>query len=103
MLGAARWTVVSALVAGWLLLPSAAFAIVPSVHDNGKFFQPETVKKANAVIKRIEDKYKKDVVVETFAEIPEEVIKKHRYDGANRDAFYRAWVDDVADEVGANG
>ena len=47
MLGAARWTVVSALLAGWLLLPSTAFAIVPQVHDHGKFFKAETVKEAS--------------------------------------------------------
>src|SRR5262249_19767112 len=35
--------------------------------------------------------------------IPAEVLKKHRYDEGNREAFYRAWLQDLADEVGANG
>ena len=80
MLGAARWTVVSALVAGWLLLPSAAFAIVPQVHDHGKFFKPETVKEADAILLKIQDKYKKDVVVETFPKIPDEIQKSYHED-----------------------
>jgi uncharacterized protein len=102
MLGAARWTVVSALVAGWLLLPSTAQAINPQVRDGGKFFKPDTVKKADEQIKHIEERYKKDVVVETFGEIPEDVYKQFDYK-ADRVAFYRAWRNDMAKRAGVNG
>ena len=72
MLGAARWTLVPALVAS-LLWPGPAQAIVPQVYDHGKFFDAETVKKADAQIKRIQDKYKRDVLVETYDVIPPEI------------------------------
>src|SRR5437870_9515514 len=105
MLGAARWTVVSALVAGWLLLPSAAYAIVPQVHDHGKLFKAETVKEADAILLKIQEKYKKDVVVETFDKIPDEVLQRYKYapDLESRKAFFHRWVADKASEAKVNG
>jgi uncharacterized membrane protein YgcG len=103
MLGAARWILAPVLVAAWLLLPATAHAIVPQVRDNGKFFDADTIAKANAVIKRIEEKYKKDVVVETFAEIPPDVKTKFNYTPETRDAFYHKWRDSLAEQAGVNG
>src|SRR5882724_5066524 len=103
MLGAARWTVVSALVAGWLLMPSAAFAIVPQVHDHGKFFKSETVKEADAILLKIQEKYKKDVVVETFDKIPDEVLQRFKYDPKDRKAFFHRWVADLVSQGKVNG
>ena len=106
MLGAARWTLVSTLVAASLILPGTASAIVPQVHDYGKFFKPETVAKADAQIKMIAERYKKDVVVETFEKIPDDVKSKFNYDRDTpdvRDRFFRAWRDDLANRAGVNG
>ncbi len=103
MLGAARWTLVPALVVSWLLFPSTAQAIVPKVYDNGKFFDAETVKKADAQIKLIEEKYKRDVVVETFATIPQDVLDRFKYDEKNRDAFFQKWIADLEERGGVNG
>ena len=76
---------------------------MPQVHDNGKFFDAETITKANAMIKRIEEKYKKDVVVETFAEIPLHVKTKFNYSPETREAFYHKWRDYLAEQAGVNG
>ena len=105
MLGAARWALAPALIAGWLLLllPGTALAINPQVHDNGKFFDAETIRKADAAIKRIEQKYKIDVVVETYKEIPDDLLKKFGYNDKDRDTFFKRWVDDLADRAGVNG
>src|SRR4051794_19917536 len=103
MLGAARWTVVAALLTGCLLLPAAVYAIVPEVRDQGKFFDAATIKKANEILIKIQERYKKDVVVETFASIPDEVLKKHAYDEKNRKAFFAKWAADVATSGKING
>jgi TPM domain len=102
-LGFARWTVLPGLLASWLLLPAMAHAIVPQVRDNGKFFDTQTVAKANALIKKIEEKYKKDVAVETYGEISDEVAKRFQYDPKNRSAFYERWVDYLAEGSTING
>jgi uncharacterized protein len=103
MLCAARWALATTLLAGWLVLPSAAHAINPQVHDQGKFFSPDTIKKADAELKRIEEKYKKDVVVETYGSIPEDIFKRYSYDEKNRDAFFDKWATDLEEKAGANG
>ena len=104
MLGAARWVLVFALDAGWLL-PSMAFAIVPQVHDNGKFFDADTVKKADALptIQKIQEGYKKDVVVLTYDKIPEDVFKHINYDPKNREAFFDQWARHEAQQGKVNG
>jgi uncharacterized membrane protein YgcG len=103
MLGVARWTVLPGLVAGWLLLPAMALAIVPEVRDNGKFFDAQTVAKANTLIKKIEDKYKKDVAVVTFGEISDEVAKKFQYDPNDRSGFYYRWMHQLEEQGAVNG
>src|SRR5438093_494833 len=107
MLGAKRWSLLAAVLAGWLLAVPAQ-AVVPQVHDHGKFFDPATVEKANALIKKIDQTYKKEVVVETFRGIPEERLKKHPYQEPNnndkeyRKKYYDEWVSEIAREQGAN-
>jgi uncharacterized membrane protein YgcG len=103
MLGAARWALVPALMAGCLLLPGTALAINPQVHDHGKFFDADTIRKADADIKRIEQKYKIDVVVETYDKIPEDLLSKFGYKENDRDTFFKRWIDDLADRAGVNG
>jgi TPM domain len=97
MLGVARWILVPGLVVSWLLLPNTALAIVPQVRDNGKFFDAQTITQANAFIKKIEAKFKKDVAVDTFGEISDEISKRFQYDAKNRDPFFARWVDSLAE------
>src|SRR5262249_43744890 len=94
MLCAARRALVPALIAGWLLLPATAHAIVPQVHEHGekKFFKEETVREANALIQKIAQRYKKDVVVETYDKIPDDIAKKFNYDVNRRDEFFDRWA-----------
>src|SRR5580700_8054595 len=95
MLGAARWALVPALIAGWLLLPGTALALTPQVYDHGKFFDAKTIEKANALLDKIEKKYKKDVVVVTYDKIPDDVLKELSYektDPASRKEFFDRWA-----------
>ena len=103
MLGAARLPLVAALLAGWLLAPAPVWAIVPQVNDQGKFFDADAIKKADAEIKKIERDHKKDVAVETFDHIPESILKKYNFDPDKRKASYLAWMQEQSEGESING
>ena len=62
---------VIAAVIGLFLGSQAALAIEPEVRDDAHFFKPETVTKANEQIREIKQKFKKDLLIETFPSVPE--------------------------------
>src|SRR5262245_12301427 len=86
-----RWLVLPALVVGCagLLIPASAQESLdaPRVIDGGKFFSKEVVEKADAKIAAIKRNYKKDLLIETFSEVPE----KLRKDKDDPD-FVRKWA-----------
>jgi uncharacterized protein len=53
------------------MLASAVHALTAEVRDDAGFFKPDTVARANEVIKEIKQRYKKDLVVETVRQVPE--------------------------------
>src|SRR5205085_10116773 len=68
-----------ALVAGWLTLPGTARA---DVKDEGGFFSKEAVEKANRRIAEVKEKHKKDLVIETYSEVPKELRADFKKDKA---------------------
>src|SRR4051812_20137490 len=56
---------------GLLMAAPRALAIAPRVNDAGGFFDAATIERANAVIREIKDKYDKDLVIETYPAIPD--------------------------------
>jgi hypothetical protein len=103
MLGAMRKSWVAAVAAVWICTAATALAIVPQVRDGGKYFDEATIAKANAEIKQIERSLKKDVAVETFERIPEDILKKFNYDLDHRDAFFERWGNHLAEDGSLNG
>ena len=82
-----------------LLLPAIAIAQTYSpngVHDNAKMFGKEAVEKANEKIDAIRRDYKKDVCIETFANLPEKVQKD--YEAAVKSDSKRQFWDDFTEE-----
>src|SRR5437879_4405355 len=55
---------VGLVVVGW------AGAVAPDIKDDGKFFSPEAVKKANELIRDIAARSDRDLLIETFATVP---------------------------------
>src|SRR5437899_12466704 len=47
MLSLVRWTLLPAVVLGWLLVGGAATAAVPEIKDEAHFFKADTLRKAN--------------------------------------------------------
>ncbi|MDB5331308.1 MAG: hypothetical protein JWP03_2459 [Phycisphaerales bacterium] len=90
-----------ALVAMLSLAGNRARAADPEVRDDGHFFTPATVEQANGIIQQIKQKFGKDVMVETFAQIPDKM--KPRLAAEEKEQFYENWLRQEARSNGTNG
>jgi uncharacterized protein len=80
------------------------FAVAAGVKDDGGFFSKEAIEKANAEIKKIKDKYKKDVVIETYKAVPAD--KQDQLSRANktqRNELFGNWVEERARQLELDG
>jgi hypothetical protein len=73
----------------------------PQVQDTARFFTPETIKKANAVIANVKKRYKKDLIVESIKEIPADW--KGKYDPEKKDAFFLKFANARIESKKLNG
>lgn len=86
------------------LLASRANAVAPEVHDEGKFFSAEAIKKANRQIREIMRKYEHDLLVETFPAVPGEQSSRVRaMKPEDRAKFFQNWARDRMDATVVNG
>ena len=59
-------------------------ALRPVVLDGADFFKPETIDKADAIIRQIKSATGKDLMVETYPTIPERMHPDYRAERAGR-------------------
>ena len=71
------------------------------VFDGGMFFSEEAVSEADDVIRGIRQSFDRDVMVETYAAVPDERKDELARDG--RDKFYEDWLNRRARERGVRG
>ena len=96
MLSLVRWTLMPAVVLGWLLAGGPAIAAVPEVKDDAHMFSPEARQKANNIIREIHDDFKQDLVIETFPTPPggkekAEQLKDKAMSKEARQKFFADW------------
>jgi hypothetical protein len=92
-----------ALVLG-LALAGRAAAVAPEIKDDGKFFSADAVKKANVAIRDIARKYGKDLLVETFAKVPDDQVEKVKaMSSEERAKFFGRWAAQRASDAVVNG
>jgi uncharacterized protein len=104
MLHSLRWTVVPALVLGWLAAVGPAAAVTPEVKDEAGLFKAETVKKANAAVREIKNRYHKDLLIETFQTVPADKVEEvKKMDRAARDQFFEEWMRERARAAEVDG
>jgi hypothetical protein len=73
-----------------LVPPRPATALIK---DDGHFFSPEVVKKATEEIRDIARKSDRDLIIETYAHVPEDDIEKVKaMDREERDRYFRDWA-----------
>src|SRR5216110_1380382 len=89
----ARWALIPAVLIGWLAVAGPASAVLVSeVKDDAGFFKPETIKKANGEIKEIKERYKHDLVVETYKTVPADRLDEvKKMDKESRNRFFEGW------------
>jgi uncharacterized membrane protein YgcG len=87
--------------AGWAAAPAA---VAPEIQDGGKFFSPAAVKKANERLAAIYRKYDRDILIETFASVPEgDADKLKAADKAERAEYFLSWAKDRVAQRAVNG
>src|SRR5258705_5047987 len=86
-------TLVYIALVGLLGFAGPAYALTPEVRDGAGFFKPETVARANEIIKEVEQRYKKDLLVETVPHVPErERQEATSSDPHVKDRFFVDWA-----------
>ncbi|HEX8522922.1 MAG TPA: TPM domain-containing protein [Tepidisphaeraceae bacterium] len=81
-----------------LLAPSLALA---AVVDNGGFFSRGAVDQANQQLAQVKQQYGRDLQIETYDAIPNDVRSK--YASLGKDELYRRWAYDRARSEGVKG
>src|SRR5262249_22553435 len=71
------------------------------IRDEGEFFSTEAKRKALESIAELRQRYGKDLVIETFKEIPAE--RKKDYKAEDRNRFFAAWANERAKTLGIDG
>ena len=91
-----KWSVGAVLLG--ICVATAAQA---EVRDDGHFFSPAAVEQANRDTDKIQDQYGKQVLIETFAVIPDDL--KSSYDPSQKAAFFEHWADQRFKRDNVNG
>lgn len=91
------------LFALFLLLATAprAFAASFGVRDDAHFFSQDAISRADSVIKQIEQKHHKDVLIETLPGIPQDQQAALQQEG--KTAFFEKWADQRAHDNAVDG
>jgi hypothetical protein len=82
----------------------AAAAVAPVIADEGQFFSADAVKKANDQIRELYRKYDRDLLIETFKTVPNDMAEKVRsMSREERDKYYEKWAKERAEARAVNG
>lgn len=90
-----------------LLAPLAVLlAVAPArgasyIHDNAGYFSPQAIQQAEATIDQIKQAHGKEMVVETFPAIPEEL--QSQYSAGNSVRFFQSWGNERARALKVDG
>src|SRR5258708_3384373 len=96
---------IPALLLGWIALATPARA---DVIDKGEFFSADAVKKANKRIEEVKRKHKRDLVIETYKEVPEDIRDEYMKDKEKKDRkalrpLFDRWAVKRAGNLGVHG
>jgi hypothetical protein len=74
------------------------------IKDEGKFFSPDAIDKANQEIKRIAHRFGRDLLIETHAAMPAEDADTVRtMTTLEKESYFQNWAHKIAQDRGANG
>ena len=92
----------------WLLTPllmlpfaTPAQAAASGVNDRAHFFSPGAVTQADEIIHQINQRHHKDVLVETWPDIPQDM--RQEYEQLGKERFFEQWAGNRARGQGVDG
>jgi uncharacterized membrane protein YgcG len=91
----------AALALSLLFLAPMASAGIYQVWDEAHFFKPETLVQVDQILADIHEKFHKDLMIETFASIPDDFKAKFQQDG--KEQFFRNWTTSEGATLRLNG
>lgn len=98
------WVALPLVLAVASIATGGAAAVAPVIKDDGKFFSPEAVKKANEEIREIAKNYRADLLIETYESVPaDQVDKVKAMSTRERSEFFRRWARARAEAEVVNG
>jgi uncharacterized membrane protein YgcG len=86
------------------LVLSVAFPAAAGIHqawDEAHFVKHQTLDQIDQVLQEVHDHSGKDLMIETFASIPDDLKPNLQKDG--KDKFYATWARSEAFQLGVNG
>lgn len=83
------------------LWPATGRASIHQVWDQGHFFQPETLLQMETLLEDIDSKFNKDLMIETFASIPDDLKPKVQEKG--KEQFFEDWTMYEGSRLKVNG
>jgi uncharacterized protein len=86
-----------AMLLGVARAPAASFG----VRDNAHFFSADAIKQAEQSIQQIQQRHHKDLLVETFPAVPDDLRARLTQEG--KEAFFSGWTNQRAIQQGVNG
>jgi uncharacterized membrane protein YgcG len=92
-------TAVIAVLAVLLARPLSAG--IHQVWDEAHFFKPETIVQVDQMLAGIHEKFHKDLMIETFASIPDDFKQKYQQDG--KEKFFENWAASEGASLQLNG
>ena len=85
-------------------MKKATTSATPRIVDRGGFFKSEIVSSAQKTISEIKSATGRDVVIETFQEIPvEDRVRFNQLDKSGQDKFFADWANKRAQDLGVKG
>jgi len=84
-----------------MTLGGNAVAGVHHVWDEAHFLKPQSVSQIDQVLADIHGRFGKDLMIETFPSIPDDL--KQRYQEQGKEKFYEGWTRSEAFQLGVNG
>jgi uncharacterized membrane protein YgcG len=82
-------------------LARPTIAGIYQVWDEAHFFKPETVVQVDQILAEIHEKFHKDLMIETFASIPDDFKQKYQQDG--KEKFFKNWANSEGAALQLNG
>lgn len=80
---------------------AVATAGIHQVWDEAHFAKPQALSQIDMILADIHDRFSKDLMIETFPGIPDDLKQKYQEQG--KEKFYEGWTRSEAFQLGVNG